>query len=210
MPGKNFEDYSDEKLVELAQSGDSDAESALIVRFMGLVKLETRPFFLVGADKSDLIQEGSIGLVAAIRDYDESRGGSFRSFAEICISRKIYSAIKTAVRKKHQPLNDYVSLDRNVFENINDDSDTVLADNLVVPNLDNPEDLIIEKESYDELIAQMNERLTTLEKQVLELFLDGYSYAQIAESLSKTVKAVDNAIQRIKKKVKKLLREKSD
>lgn len=210
MPGKNFEDYSDEKLVELAQSGDSDAESALIVRFMGLVKLETRPFFLVGADRADLIQEGSIGLVAAIRDYDKSRGGSFRSFAEICISRKVYSAIKTAVRKKHQPLNDYVSLDRNVYENINDDSDTVLADNLVIPNLDNPEDLIIEKESYDELTAQMNERLTTLEKQVLELFLDGYSYAQIAESLSKTVKAVDNAIQRIKKKVKKLLREKSD
>lgn len=210
MPGNNYEYYSDEKLVELAQSGDNDAESALIVRFMGLVKLETRSFFLVGADRADLIQEGSIGLVAAIRDYDKSRGGSFRSFAEICISRKVYSAIKTAMRKKHQPLNDYVSLDRNIYENVNDDSDTVLADSLVVPNLDNPEDLIIEKESYDELIAQMNESLTVLEKQVLGLFLDGYSYAQIAERLSKTVKAVDNAIQRTKKKVKKFLQEKSE
>ena len=174
---------------------------------MGLVKLKARPYFLMGADRSDLIQEGAIGLVAAIREYEPDRGGSFRSFAETCIVRQIYSAIKTAARKKHLPLNNYVSLDRNAYEGGSDESESTLMDTLIMPRTVNPEDIIVERESYSELLRRMEEELTELEKQVLVRFLDGLSYTDIADELGKSVKSVDNAIQRVKKKVKKLLRD---
>lgn len=204
---KAFGEYSDEQLAYLAQSGDRDAEYVLVERFMGLVKLKARPYFLMGADRADLIQEGAIGLVAAIREYEPDRGGSFRSFAETCIVRQIYSAIKTAARKKHLPLNNYVSLDRNAYEGGSDESESTLMDTLIMPRTVNPEDIIVERESYSELLRRMEEELTELEKQVLVRFLDGLSYTDIADELGKSVKSVDNAIQRVKKKVKKLLRD---
>lgn len=193
----------DEDLVKLAQAGDSDAEHALTLRFMSLVRIKARPYFLIGADKSDLVQEGAIGLLNAMRDYNADRHVSFRSFAEVCINRQILSAIKSATRQKHIPLNSYISLDKPAYGDYSGSSST-LADTLVCVTTTNPEELAVNKESANYIIDLLENDLTELEANVLGRFLNGQSYSEIARELGRSNKAVDNALQRIKKKLLRL------
>lgn len=202
---RTYGEYNDEELVRLAQHGDKDAEHAVVMRFMGLVRLKTRPYFLIGADNADLLQEGAIGLVSAIREYSTDRGGAFRPFAETCIVRQLFTAIKSATRKKHIPLNNYVSLDKSTYED-SDESESTLLDTMIQPGSVNPEDVFLEREEYRELVIRIEDELTELERDVLKLFIAGKSYGDIAEELGKTTKSVDNAIQRVKKKVSIILK----
>lgn len=203
----NYEAMSDEALSALAKHGDKDAERLLIVRFMPLVRLKTRPYFLIGADNADLVQEGAIGLFGAIRDFDNQRGTSFRSYAEVCIQNNIIAAVKRSTRKKHIPLNSYISLDKPFSED--DEDSATLADRLGADSK-SPEELFINREAELELMKRISEKLTDFEKQVLSLFLDGKTYKQIGEMTGRGAKAADNALQRVKKKVAAILKEEND
>lgn len=200
----NYEAMSDEALSALAKHGDKDAERLLIVRFMPLVRLKTRPYFLIGADNADLVQEGAIGLFGAIRDFDNQRGVSFRSYAEVCIQNNIIAAVKRSTRKKHIPLNSYISLDKPFSED--DEDSATLADRLGADSK-SPEELFINREEEHLLIKRISEKLTDFEKQVLSLFLDGKTYNQIGEMTGRGAKAADNALQRVKKKAAAILKE---
>ena len=203
----NYEAMSDEALSALAKHGDKDAERLLIVRFMPLVRLKTRPYFLIGADNADLVQEGAIGLFGAIRDFDNQRGTSFRSYAEVCIQNNIIAAVKRSTRKKHIPLNSYISLDKPFSED--DEDSATLADRLGADSK-SPEELFINREEEHLLIKRISEKLTDFEKQVLSLFLDGKTYNQIGEMTGRGAKAADNALQRVKKKAAAILKEEND
>lgn len=203
-----YNKYTDEELVRLAQDGDKDAEHEIVLRFMGLVRLKTRPYFLIGADDSDLLQEGAIGLVSAIREYSPARGVAFRSFAETCIVHQLFTAIKSATRKKHSPLNNYISIDKNVSAE-SDESENTLLDTMIQPGGINPEDAFLEREEYGEFLMKIQNELTELERSVLNLFLAEKSYGEIAEELGKTQKSVDNSIQRVKKKISSILKDMS-
>ena len=203
----NYEAMSDEALSALAKHGDKDAERLLIVRFMPLVRLKTRPYFLIGADNADLVQEGAIGLFGAIRDFDNQRGTSFRSYAEVCIVNNIIAAVKRSTRKKHIPLNSYISLDKPFSED--DEDSATLADRLGA-DAKSPEELFINREAEQRLMNSISEKLTDFEKQVLSLFLDGKTYKQIGEITGRGAKAADNALQRVKKKVAAILKEEHD
>lgn len=200
----NYEAMSDEALSALAKHGDKDAERLLIVRFMPLVRLKTRPYFLIGADNADLVQEGAIGLFGAIRDFDNQRGVSFRSYAEVCIQNNIIAAVKRSTRKKHIPLNSYISLDKPFSED--DEDSATLADRLGADSK-SPEELFINREEEQLLIKRISEKLTDFEKEVLSLFLDGRTYNQIGEMTGRGAKAADNALQRVKKKAAAILKE---
>lgn len=197
---------SDENLALMAQDGDSAAEQTLVLRYMGLVRLKARPYFLVGADKADLIQEGSIGLLGAIREFDGAKRTGFRSFAEVCINYQLISAIKRSTRKKHQPLNNYISLDKSADDggSVNSAFGDSIQSGFVSAD---PEALMINRENLIFLINGLQSRLTELERNVLALFLDGKRYAEISHTLGKTNKTVDNALQRIKKKLSKIIDE---
>ncbi|MBQ4429453.1 MAG: RNA polymerase sporulation sigma factor SigH [Clostridia bacterium] len=203
----NYEAMSDEALSALAKHGDKDAERLLIVRFMPLVRLKTRPYFLIGADNADLVQEGAIGLFGAIRDFDNQRGVSFRSYAEVCIQNNIIAAVKRSTRKKHIPLNSYISLDKPFSED--DEDSATLADRLGADSK-SPEELFINREEEHLLIKRISEKLTDFEKEVLSLFLDGKTYNQIGEMTGRGAKAADNALQRVKKKAAAILKEEND
>lgn len=203
----NYEAMSDEALSALAKHGDKEAERLLIVRFMPLVRLKTRPYFLIGADNADLVQEGAIGLFGAIRDFDNQRGVSFRSYAEVCIQNNIIAAVKRSTRKKHIPLNSYISLDKPFSED--DEDSATLADRLGADSK-SPEELFINREEEHLLIKRISEKLTDFEKQVLSLFLDGKTYNQIGEMTGRGAKAADNALQRVKKKAAAILKEEND
>lgn len=182
-------------LQSLAVSGDRDAEEALAARYLRLVRICARPLFLVGGDSEDLIQEGTFGLLSAIRRYDPADGASFSTYAERCIRMRLLSAIKSASRLKHVPLNDGISL-----EQLSEDPGT---DILSLPELvrHNPEDLILAKESKEELRAASSRCLSKFEIKVLDLYLEGLSYREIAERLCRNAKSVDNAVQRIRRKL---------
>lgn len=182
-------------LQSLAVSGDRDAEEALAARYLRLVRICARPLFLVGGDSEDLIQEGTFGLLSAIRRYDPADGASFSTYAERCIRTRLLSAIKSASRLKHFPLNDGISL-----EQLSEDPGT---DILSLPELvrHNPEDLILAKESKEELRAASSRCLSKFEIRVLDLYLEGLSYREIAERLCTNAKSVDNAVQRIRRKL---------
>ena len=188
-------DLSDNDLQRLAVQGDRAAEESLATRYMQLVRACARPLFLAGGDSEDLSQEGMFGLLSAIREFDPSLGVSFRSFAEHCIRMKLYSAVKTASRQKHQPLNDSMPL-----EQLSDDPSSQLS---AAPELfrRSPEDLVLARESKEELKTLFAQRLSPMEKRVLDLYLDGLSYRNIAQVLQKDEKAVDNAVQRIRRKL---------
>lgn len=190
----------DEELVELSASGDRKATESILYRYKNLVRSKARMYFLVGADKEDIIQEGMIGLFKAIRDFDGSKQSSFKSFAELCIKRQIITAVKTATRQKHMPLNTYVSLSTPVYE---DEPEGVLGE--VMTGLDefDPEKLFIRKEKAEILGDKMDEVLSPLEKQVLSMYLEGKSYQEIAKILDRPPKSIDNALQRVKKKMEK-------
>lgn len=192
----------DEDIVVLCHDGDSVAEEYLLSKYKNFVRSKARSYFLIGADHEDIVQEGMIGLYKAIRDYKPDKLSSFRAFAELCITRQIITAIKTATRQKHIPLNSYVSLNKPLYD---EESDRTLMDVIVEGKLSNPEDLIISQEDLDTIHAKINEVLSGLEQEVLNLYLDGKSYQEIAIYLNRHVKSIDNALQRVKRKLEKYL-----
>ena len=201
---RNLKDCADEELIPLARNGDDRAIDELFDRYKNFVRAKARSYFLIGADREDIIQEGMIGLYKAIRDYRDDRQSSFRAFAELCITRQMITAIKTATRQKHIPLNSYVSLNKPVYD---DGSDRTLIDMLSNSKSTNPEDLLIGREDYEAVESCIGEQLSKFEKQVLRLYLLGKSYQQIAQELDRQPKAVDNALQRVKHKLEKYMTE---
>ncbi len=195
---------SDDELIRLIRTNDERAEQQLYGNYKQLVRSKARTYFLVGADREDIIQEGMIGLYKAVCDFDFDKQTSFHAFAELCITRQIITAIKSATRKKHSPLNSYVSLNRTVYEGA--ESDRTLIEVLESVRVSDPEEALIGRENYDQVAKSIEELLTRLERGALELYLQGYSYQQIAETLGRSVKCVDNAIQRVKKKLEERLR----
>ena len=187
--------FSDNSLQAMAAAGDRGAEEALSERYMRLVRVCARPLFLAGGSSEDLIQEGMIGLLSAIRQFDAQSGASFHTFAELCIRSRLLSAVKSASRKKHLPLNDGLSL-----EQLSEDSGSQLSATPEVFRQD-PEDLVLARESKEELYAVLSRCLSKMENRVLEYYLDGLSYREIAARLGKDEKAVDNAVQRIRRKL---------
>ena len=205
---QNYEQARDEELVLMAQNGDDAAQEYLLDKYKSLVRAKSRAYFLIGADSEDIIQEGMIGLYKAVRDYNEERNASFRSFAELCVNRQMITAIKAATRQKHQPLNSYVSLNKPVFE---EESEQTYMDFLQSSSsaLLNPEALFIGQENKNFLEDQMVKNLSSFETRVLVLYLQGRSYFEIAHVLDKPEKSIDNALQRVKKKLEKFLEEKN-
>ncbi|HSI68455.1 MAG TPA: RNA polymerase sporulation sigma factor SigH [Planococcus sp. (in: firmicutes)] len=193
---------TDEELVSLVHSGNTEALDFLITKFRHFVRMKARSYFLIGADKEDIIQEGMIGLYKAIRDFRSDKLSSFRAFAELCIVRQIITAIKTATRQKHIPLNSYVSLDKPIYD---EESDRTLMDVLTGNGVDDPEELMINNEEFMYMEEKMGEVLSELEKEVLTLYLDGQSYQEISEKLERHVKSIDNALQRVKRKLERHL-----
>lgn len=198
-------ELTDEQLVELAKgSSDSYAYEVLLERYKNYVRSKAKYYFLIGADREDIIQEGMIGLYKAIRDFNPDRLASFHAFAELCITRQIITAIKTATRQKHMPLNSYVSLNKPMFE---DDSERTLIDIISISKITNPEDIIIGQEELILIEKKIEELLSSFESEVLEAYLNGKSYQEISESLNRHVKSIDNALQRIKRKLEKVVEE---
>ena len=192
----------DELLVDRVQKGDSEALDYLIHKYRNFVRAKARTYFLIGADKEDIVQEGMIGLFKAIRDYREDKLTSFKAFAELCITRQIITAIKTATRQKHIPLNSYVSLDKPIYD---EESDRTLMDVITGVKVMDPEELFINQEEFDYIELKMSELLSDLERKVLSLYLDGQSYQEISEELNRHVKSIDNALQRVKRKLERYL-----
>ena len=192
----------DEEVVEFAREGDIGALEFLINKYKNFVRAKARSYFLVGADREDIIQEGMIGLYKAIRDFRTDKLSSFRAFAELCITRQIITAIKTATRQKHIPLNSYVSLNKPVYE---EDSDRTLLDIISSSKVADPEEMIISREEYYDIEEKMGEILSSLEWKVLMSYLEGKSYQEIAEDLKRHVKSIDNALQRVKRKLERYL-----
>ncbi len=197
---EEFDNMGDEAIALKAQQGDIYATEYIIKKYKNLVKSRSRTYFLIGADKEDIVQEGMIGLFKAIRDFKTEKCASFKTFAELCITRQIITAIKTATRQKHIPLNSYISLNKPVFE---DDTEQTLIDTLSEKTVFNPEEIMITKEHFSDLREKMSKNLSKLEWNVLSLYLDGKSYVEIAKKLNKSEKSIDNALQRIKRKVAK-------
>ncbi|WP_256941423.1 RNA polymerase sporulation sigma factor SigH [Bacillus sp. EAC] len=192
----------DEAILEYVREGDQDALTFLIQKYRNFVKAKSRSYFLIGADREDIIQEGMIGLYKAIRDYKEDKLSSFKAFAELCITRQIITAIKTATRQKHIPLNSYVSLDKPIYD---EESDRTLLDVLTETKNMDPEELVINQEENIDIELKMSELLSDLERKVLSLYLDGRSYQEISEELNRHVKSIDNALQRVKRKLERYM-----
>lgn len=197
-----FEDMPDEDVVETAREGNRLAQEYLINKYRNFVRAKARSYFLIGADREDIIQEGMIGLYKAIRDFRSDKLSSFRAFAELCITRQIITAIKTATRQKHIPLNSYVSLNKPIYD---EDSDRTLLDVISGTKITDPEELIISREEFGNIEEKMVEILSDLEWRVLMAYLDGKSYQEIATELDRHVKSIDNALQRVKRKLEKYL-----
>ena len=199
---ESFATRTDEQIVELAREGDNVAQEYLINKYKNFVRAKARSYFLIGADKEDIIQEGMIGLYKAIRDFRPDKLSSFRAFAELCITRQIITAIKTATRQKHIPLNSYVSLNKPIYD---EDSDRTLLDVISGTRITDPEELVISREEFDDIEEKMGEILSSLEWKVLMYYLEGKSYQEIAVDLDRHVKSIDNALQRVKRKLERYL-----
>lgn len=197
-----FDVMLDEDIVEFAKEGDAAALEYLINKYKNFVRAKARSYFLIGADREDIIQEGMIGLYKAIRDFRQDKLSSFRAFAELCITRQIITAIKTATRQKHIPLNSYVSLNKPIYD---EDSDRTLLDVISGTKITDPEELIISREEFDDIEEKMGEILSSLEWKVLMSYLEGKSYQEIAVDLKRHVKSIDNALQRVKRKLERYL-----
>lgn len=197
-----FKDKQDEEIVMEAKNGNNRAQEYLISKYENFVKAKAKSYFLIGADKEDIYQEGMIGLYKAIRDYKPERATSFKAFAEICITRQIITAIKTATRQKHIPLNTYVSLNKPIYE---EESEKTLLDVLTGLKVSDPEELIISKEQMKYIEEKISKVLSGLELEVLNSYLDGKSYQEIACDLERHSKSIDNALQRVKRKLEKCL-----
>ena len=200
-----YQQMNDEQVVEMCHQGDSEAEEYLLNKYKNFVRAKARSYFLIGADHEDIVQEGMIGLYKAIRDFKPEKLSSFRAFAELCITRQIITAIKTATRQKHIPLNSYVSLNKPLYD---EESDRTLLDVIMEGRISDPEELIINRENLGNIHNKISEVLSGLEQEVLQAYLDGKSYQEIADALGRHVKSIDNALQRVKRTLEKYLEEK--
>ena len=201
----SFEGCVDEEIVMEAKAGNSRAQEYIISKYENFVKAKAKSYFLIGADKEDIYQEGMIGLYKAIRDFKPDKLSSFKAFAELCVTRQIITAIKTATRQKHIPLNTYVSLNKPIYD---EESDRTLLDILSEAKVANPEELIISREELKHIQNEIGEVLSDLEMEVLMSYLDGKSYQEIACDLDRHAKSIDNALQRVKRKLDKCLNNK--
>lgn len=199
---QQYKNILDEELVLKAKEGDKKVEEYLIQKYQSFVKSKAKSYFLIGADKEDIYQEGMIGLYKAIRDFKPDKLSSFKAFAELCITRQIITAIKTATRQKHIPLNTYVSLNKPIYD---EESDRTLLDILSGVKVTDPEELVISAEEVSHIEHEIGEVLSDLEMEVLMAYLDGKSYQEIACDLERHSKSIDNALQRVKRKLEKCL-----
>ena len=202
MQVDNFAGSDDRALIRAYQDGDSSAVDYLLEKYKYLVRKKARTLYLIGGENDDLIQEGMIALYKAIRDFDPAKDSSFIQFAEVCIEHQLYNAIKGANRMKNTPLNTYISLYSPLGTSDDNTSRETLADTLLPNELINPEDILIDQENVTDIQSAIEKKLSPFERHVVELYIDGCSYQQIAEKLGKTSKSIDNALQRIKKKIK--------
>jgi len=193
---------TDEEISERARDFDGNALEYLLNKYKNFVRAKARSYFLIGADREDIVQEGMIGLYKAIRDFKVSKLTNFRAFAELCVTRQIITAIKTATRQKHKPLNSYISLNKPVYD---EESDRTLIDIVASGKISNPEEIIIGREDFSIIESKMGRLLSPFEMQVLRKYLEGKSYFEIAEELKRSVKSIDNALQRVKNKLEKLI-----
>lgn len=211
MQGMNMPDYhkmTDEAVISVIREGDTEAVDFILEKYKNLVRQKARKLFLIGGDQDDLIQEGMIGLYKAIRDYRMDKESSFRTFADLCVSRQIYDAIKSSNRQKNIPLNTYISLNTPIYgKNSEKEEEGFLADRLFANNKSNPEKLVIDKENTSVLEYELERRLSNFELQVLEQYLSGCQYTEIAQTLQKNPKSIDNALQRIRTKVSTLIKD---
>ena len=203
----DYADMADEEVVALCRTGDSVAVEYLLNKYKNFVRSKARSYFLIGADHEDIVQEGMIGLYKAIRDFRPEKLSSCRAFAELCITRQIITAIKTATRQKHIPLNSYVSLNKPLYD---EESDRTLLDVCAEGHSANPEELLISQEDLRGIHQKIDEVLSSLEQEVLAAYLDGKSYQEIADMLGRHVKSIDNALQRVKRKLEKYLEDSAD
>ena len=193
----NYKNMSDEDLITVIKSGDKFALEFLIEKYKELVNMKVSKFFMIGAEKEDIVQEGLIGLFKAVKNYNPEMQNSFKTFANLCIERQLITAIKSSNRQKHMPLNSYLSLNTTAYE---DDDDTSVLDVLNTHQMEDPLDTITKKEYYKTVEVAIDKSLSDFEKKVLNRYMQGESYVQIAEKLDAPVKSIDNAIQRIRKK----------
>lgn len=201
---KSYADFSDEELILMSRDGESGIIDFIMEKYKGLVKNKAKSMYLLGADSDDLIQEGMIGLFKAVRDYDPGRDASFFTFADLCVSRQMYNAVQASARKKHMPLNKYVSLS---LQDSDSDSQTEkgLGLELAESPEKNPEELVIDRENVELLEKTIEKELSAFEKQVLDLYMTGMGYGEIARVLGRDQKSTDNALQRIKAKLRRAL-----
>lgn len=199
MPEGVLESLTDEELVERAREGADKAIDLLLHRYRHYARAKARTYFLAGADKEDIVQEGMIGLYKAIRDFKPDQNTAFRAFAELCMTRQIITAIKTATRQKHQPLNSYVSLNKPASED--DSDDRSVGDSLATKEVSDPAELVISAEEIESLRSSVGKVLSPLETEVLQLYMEGKSYQEIGDMIGRHVKSIDNALQRIKRKL---------
>lgn len=202
MTHENYEQFTDEELILRLRDGEARITDYIMDKYKNLVRSKAGSMYILGADRDDLIQEGMIGLFKAIRDYDTGRDASFFTFADLCISRQMYTAVQAAGRQKHAPLNSYISLYADMSEKSNSE-EMELIQSLMSLSDKNPEDLLIDKENVEVLEKVIERELSSFEKQVLDLYITGMKYTQIARVLGKDEKSTDNALQRIKAKLKK-------
>ncbi len=193
-----YNEDNEEEILEKAKRGDNESIEILINKYKKFIQLKSKSYFLIGADREDIYQEGLIGLYKAIRDYNSDKLSSFKCFAELCITRQIITAIKTATRQKHIPLNTYISLNKPIYD---DESDKTLLDITESLKISDPEDLFVDKEQINEIERHVLNNLSKYEKIVLHYYIIGRSYQQIAYLLNRQPKSIDNAIQRIKRKL---------
>ena len=199
---KDYQNKSDEELIKIIKAGDKEALDFLMTKYKEIVNMKVSKYFLIGAEKEDIIQEGLIGLFKAVQSYNPEKQNSFKTFANMCIERQLITAIKSSNRQKHIPLNSYLSLNTAAYE---EDEDTTLFDTFNAHQTEDPLETITKKEYYRDVEEATNESLSDFEKQVLNRYMQGESYIQIAEKLDTPVKSIDNAIQRIRKKaIKKI------
>ena len=194
----NYKDFTDEELIAKLRAGDAEIADYIMEKYKPLVRKKTNAMYLIGGETEDLIQEGMIGLFKAVRDFNPEKEVAFFAFAEICITRQLYSALEASNRKKHIPLNTYISFSHQ------EDADGVNLEQVVTDQTISPEQVMIEKERKQEFFKKLEEKLSSMERKVLYLYLEGSSYTQIAEQMDKTPKSIDNTLQRIRGKIKEL------
>ena len=199
----DFNKCSDETLIDIYRKGDEAAIEVLFERYKDIVRKKAKAMYLAGGDSDDLIQEGMIGLYKAVRDYDDTKEAAFKTFASMCINRQLINAVAVSNRKKNIPLNTYVSFDMPAYPD--EDNETRLVDILKPESEQNPEKLFIDREYSDSFKKKLFDRLSSFEKQVLDLYLTGMSYTQIAKVLGRDEKSTDNALQRLKSKIRRLV-----